>query len=71
MAYSYVIIDGQRVEVNIARQYHLMESAFRDAFGLDLIISSGTRTREEQAYLYNGWVKRLPGFNLAAPPGQH
>lgn len=69
MAYSYVIIDGQRVEVNVARQYRLMEAEFARVFGLDLIISSGTRTREEQAYLYNGWVKRLPGFNLAAAPG--
>lgn len=70
MAYSYVIIDGQRVEVNIARHYRLMEAEFKSVFGVDLIISSGTRTREEQAYLHNGWIKRLPGFNLAAPPGQ-
>ncbi|WIC89445.1 endolysin [Microbacterium phage BAjuniper] len=69
MSYSYVIIDGQRVEVNIARHYRLMEAEFNSVFGVDLIISSGTRTREEQAYLYNGWIKRLPGFNLAAPPG--
>jgi len=69
MAYSYVIIDGQRVEVNIARQFRLMESAFAAATGCDLIISSGTRTRAEQEYLYNGWINRLPGFNLAAPPG--
>ncbi len=27
------------------------------------------RTRADQSYLYNGWIKRLPGFNLAAPPG--
>ncbi|AUG84817.1 endolysin [Microbacterium phage Dismas] len=70
MAYSYVIIDGQRVEVNIARQYKLMEADFRAATGEDLIISSGTRTRAEQAYLYDGWINRRPGFNLAAPPGQ-
>ena len=28
------------------------------------------RTRKEQEYLYDGWVRRLPGFNLAAPPGK-
>jgi|GEM_PF-1634860 len=70
MAYSYVIIDGQRVEVNIARQYRLMEEEFRRVWGVDLIISSGTRTRAEQQRLYDGWVRRLPGYNLAAPPGQ-
>ncbi|QDH92399.1 endolysin [Microbacterium phage Celaena] len=70
MAYSYVIIDGKRVEVNIARQYRLMEAEFQRTFGLDLVISSGTRTRAEQARLYDGWVRRLPGYNLAAPPGQ-
>jgi lysozyme family protein len=68
MAYSYVIIDGQRVEVNVARQYRFMEAEFQRVFGLDLIISSGTRTRAEQARLYDGWVRRLPGFNLAAHP---
>lgn len=69
MGYSYVIIDGQRVEVNIARQYRLMEAAFRAATGCDLIITSATRTRAEQQRLYDGWVRRLPGFNLAAKPG--
>lgn len=31
------------------------------------------RSYARQAYLYNGWVKRLPGFNVASspdPPGQ-
>ena len=27
------------------------------------------RTSKDQEYLYNGWKKRLPGFNLAAKPG--
>ncbi|AVR56763.1 endolysin [Microbacterium phage Elva] len=71
MAYSYVIIDGQRVEVNIARQYRFMEAEFQRVFpGIDLIISSATRTRAEQDRLYYGWIHRLPGFNLAAPGGQ-
>lgn len=71
MAYEYVIIDGQRVEVNIARQYRFMEAEFQRVFpGVDLIISSGTRTRAEQDRLYYGWINRLPGFNLAAPGGQ-
>ena len=27
------------------------------------------RTIEQQRYLYQGWINRRPGFNMAAPPG--
>ncbi|MDQ7991205.1 MAG: peptidoglycan-binding protein [Propionicimonas sp.] len=27
------------------------------------------RTEEDQEYLYNGWIRHLPGFNRAARPG--
>lgn len=33
-------------------------------------ILSGCRSPERQAELYAGWVKRLPGYNLAADPKQ-
>ena len=32
-------------------------------------LKSAGRTYEQQQYLYNGWIRRLPGFNLAAKPG--
>jgi len=70
VAYSYVKINGQRVEKNVAAAFEKMRAAFKEKFGLDLIVSSGTRTRAEQQRLYDGWVKRLPGYNLAAPPGR-
>lgn len=69
MAYDYVWIDGYRVEVNVAYWYHQLEAEFRAVWGMDLIVSDGTRTREEQQELYDGWNARLPGYNLAAPPG--
>lgn len=69
MAYEYTIINGQRVEVHVASAFYRMAGAFKADTGCDLFVSSGTRTRDEQAYLYNGWIRRLPGFNLAAPPG--
>lgn len=69
MSYTYTHIDGQRVETAVARAFASMEAEFRRVWGLDLIISSGTRTRAEQQYLYDGWINRRPGFNLAAKPG--
>ncbi|UGL61987.1 endolysin [Microbacterium phage Skylord] len=69
MGYNYTSRNGQRVEVGVAADFDRLNAAFKRAFGLDLIVSSGTRTRAEQQYLYNGWINRLPGFNLAAPPG--
>jgi peptidoglycan hydrolase-like protein with peptidoglycan-binding domain len=69
MSFGYTTINGQRVEAHVAAAFEAMNKAFFAAFGLYLVITSGTRTREEQAYLYNGWINHLPGFNLAAAPG--
>lgn len=69
MAYTYTTINGERVQSTVAAAFEQLRAAFQAQFGLDLLVSSGTRTRAEQARLYDGWVKRLPGFNLAAPPG--
>lgn len=70
MGYQYTYINGQRVEVNVAAAFQRMRAEFKRVFGLDLLVTSGTRTRAEQARLYDGWRRRLPGFNLAAPPGK-
>ena len=37
--------------------------------GVLLPLKSGFRTYPKQEYLYNGYIKHLPGFNLAARPG--
>ena len=33
-------------------------------------LTSGFRSYGEQKYLHDGWTKKLPGFNEAAPPGR-
>lgn len=70
MAYTYSTIDGQRVEVTVAAAFRKLAAAFKKKFGLTLHVTSGTRTRAEQQRLYDGWIARRPGFNLAAKPGQ-
>lgn len=57
---------GGRLETNPAASYERMSRAA----GHPLRTNSTTRTREEQAALYDGWVKRKPGYNYALPPGQ-
>ena len=69
MGYDYEWIDGERVEVHVGRGFRDLRAAFRNDWGLDMLVSSGVRTRAKQAYLHDGWVRRLPGFDLAAPPG--
>lgn len=70
MSFGYTYIDGCRVEVNVAQAFYKLRDAFRARWGLDLLVSDGTRTRAEQEYLWNGWINHLPGFNLAAAPGE-
>jgi len=42
--------------------------AYSSAVG-GLSITSGFRSREQQAYLHDRWVRRVPGQAQAAPPG--
>lgn len=63
-----VTVQGKTLEVNQARRFlEMQEAARRD--GVDLRLISGFRTMAEQRRLYDGWVNRRPGFNLAARPG--
>lgn len=69
MAYEYTTIDGASVQVTVAANFRAMAADFNRAFpGITLHVREGKRTRERQLYLYNGWIKRLPGFNLALHP---
>ena len=45
----------------------LVNKAEKD--GMLLPLKSGFRTYPKQEILYNGFIRRLPGFNLAARPG--
>lgn len=67
MAFTYTYINGERVETSVARAFEALRAEFKRVWGLDLLVSSGTRTREEQAGLYQIY---LNGGTLAAPPGQ-
>lgn len=61
-------VDGKLVEYRTAAAYLRMKAAARRA-GVGLYIVSGFRTMERQRELYNCWVRRVPGCNLAARPG--
>jgi peptidoglycan hydrolase-like protein with peptidoglycan-binding domain len=61
-------IDGKLVSKKVASAFLKMRDAARKD-GVDLRINSGFRTMEEQRRLYDGYVRGLPGFNLAARPG--
>lgn len=77
-------IDGKAVNVKIAGAYLDMEAAAKKD-GVNLSINSGFRSpydsintksaagvavsSSSQKYLYDGWLARKPGFNLAAAPG--
>lgn len=68
VAYQYERIDGQRVEKNVAAAYRKLEAAFKAKFGLDLLVTSGTRTAAEQRKLRNDYLAGRGG--LAAPVGR-
>ena len=67
MAYTYTSRNGERVEVAVASAFDAMAAEFKRVFGVDLIVTSGTRTRAEQQRLYD--LYRAGKGNLAAPPG--
>ena len=52
MAYTYTTINGQRVQTNVAAAFNNLNAAFRSAFGLSLLVSSGTRTTAEQRDIF-------------------
>jgi D-alanyl-D-alanine carboxypeptidase-like protein len=56
------------VSQDIADEYLALVNAAA-ADGVPLPLKSGFRTYPKQANLYDGYIRRLPGFNLAAKPG--
>lgn len=67
MAFAYVIIDGKRVNKAFADNYHRMNRAFRDAFGLYLIISDGVRLYSEQKAGYLDYISGRTTIRWANP----
>ena len=71
--YTYVTINGEPVESNMAAAFERMAAAFKAHFGLDLLVTSAMRTDEEQLALYrSGRTKAKPGtsnHNESAPNG--
>lgn len=61
---------GHRLRKDAAVQFLLLAAAFYAEFGYALPVRSAWRSFARQDYLWNGWLHRLPGFNLALPPGE-
>lgn len=49
---AYVTVDGQRVAEAVARSLAAMNAEFKNAFGLEIKATSGTRTYEEQKAIF-------------------
>lgn len=73
---KFVVIDSCPVPAEIAEQVKalkhdvpsaVLQSAYRGDQAAGLLKRLGKST---QAMLYNGWLRRLPGFNPANPPGR-
>lgn len=52
MAFTYTTRDGKRVQTNVAAAFDRLNAAFRARFGLNLLVSSGTRTTAEQRQIF-------------------
>jgi len=60
---------GGFIRSDLAAPLAALRAAFKARFGYDVIILEIYRSFAEQTRLHDGWVRRLPGFNLAAIPG--
>ncbi|MBD9381343.1 D-alanyl-D-alanine carboxypeptidase family protein [Achromobacter sp. ACM02] len=58
----------ERLSIDTVTPYLEMVGKAKSS-GVNLTINSGFRSYPEQKMLWDGYVKRLPGFNLAAKPG--
>jgi lysozyme len=71
---KFEVVDGCPVPVEAAPLVHAakqrtgetLNSCFRGVEARAILNAHG---KHDQAYLYQGWLRRLPGFNPANPPG--
>ncbi len=57
------------LEPNSARAFEAMNQAAIRELGIPIDVFEAGRTWARQNYLYQGWINKLPGFNLALPAG--
>lgn len=57
------------IRPDASNAFSAMENAFSKAFGSGIPVQEGFRSLAKQQYLYDGYRRGLPGFNLAAKPG--
>ena len=63
-----VTLEIERIALDTLEPYlNLVASAAQD--GVEIAINSAFRSYPEQKSLYEGYKNRLPGYNIAAPPG--
>jgi hypothetical protein len=60
------IVTGFQLDAPAAASYARASTAF----GSPLPVTSAYRSTAEQRALYDGWIRRRPGYNFALPPGQ-
>ena len=67
----HIVGDNDQTEQVTAESldHYLALAAAAAADGLLVCIDSGFRAYPDQQYLFDGWIRRRPGFNLAAQPG--
>lgn len=65
--YQYDIINGQRVEKNVAAALRPAMAEFKAATGYDVIVTSGTRTEEEQQKGRNDYLAGRTKVKWADP----
>lgn len=70
VTYQYDLIDGQRVEKNIAKQYRRWAADFKVRTGFDLHISCGVRTVAEQEAGYERYLHNESGGVKWAKPNE-
>jgi D-alanyl-D-alanine carboxypeptidase len=62
-------LEVERIALDTLSPYlDMVEAAAED--GVEVAINSGFRSFPEQKILHEGFIKKLPGFNLAAKPGR-
>lgn len=60
--------DGQTVNIDAAVNFIHWRAAIANACGVWVTWTQGTRTWQEQYRLWDGWRRKLPGFNPAWHP---
>ena len=62
------VIGGGWLRDSSARLFNALQQAAHARWGHYMPVTSAGRTKAEQGRLYDGWIRRLPGFSPAYPP---